>query len=97
MLERFVARVGKVGAILILAAAILMIGFGGGAVEHFRLAAQTEQQAEQGSGEESSADQKEGDSNSKEKDESGGNRQSQDEDHASASRQQGGSTNGGQN
>ena len=37
MIERFVARVGKVGAIVIIAAVIVVIGFGGGVVEHFRL------------------------------------------------------------
>ncbi len=97
MVERFVARVGKVGAILILAAAILVIGFGGGAVEHFRLAAQTEQQGEQGSGQESSTRQKEGNADSKEGDDSANSKQSQGEDHSSGARQQSGSTNGGQN
>jgi hypothetical protein len=48
MLERFVARVGTIGAILILALAVLLVGFGGGVVEHFRLAAaQSEQQGDQ--------------------------------------------------
>ena len=97
MVERFVARVGKVGAFLILAAAILVIGFGGGAVEHFRLAAQTEQQSEQGSGQESSTRQKEGNADSKEADDSANSKQSQGEDHSSGAGQQGGSTNGGQN
>jgi hypothetical protein len=48
MLERFMARVGTIGAILILALAVLVVGFGGGVVEHFRLAAaQSEQQGDQ--------------------------------------------------
>jgi hypothetical protein len=48
MLERFLARVGTVGAILILALAVLVVGFGGGVVEHLRLTAtQSEQQGEQ--------------------------------------------------
>jgi ABC-type microcin C transport system permease subunit YejB len=48
MIERFLARVGTLGAILILALAVLVVGFGGGVVEHFRLAAaQNEQQGDQ--------------------------------------------------
>lgn len=58
MIERFMARVGKVGAIVILFAAIVVIGFGGGVVEHYRLAAQTEQQGEQDGSRTSSTDQK---------------------------------------
>src|ERR1700730_13535196 len=48
MIERFLARVGTLGAILILALAVLVVGFGGGVVEHFRLTAQqSEQQGDQ--------------------------------------------------
>jgi uncharacterized protein HemX len=48
MLERFLARVGTVGAILILALAVVVVGFGGGVVEHLRLTAtQSEQQGKQ--------------------------------------------------
>ncbi|MDQ2944067.1 MAG: hypothetical protein M3R21_10425, partial [Candidatus Dormibacteraeota bacterium] len=57
MIDRFVARVGRLGAILIVAVAVLLIGLGGGAVEHFRLAAQQEQQAEQ-SGSQAGSDEK---------------------------------------
>src|SRR6202158_2173874 len=37
MINRFLARVGTFGAILILALAVLVGGFGCGVVEHFRL------------------------------------------------------------
>jgi hypothetical protein len=43
MVERFMARVGTIGAILILAAAVLVTGIGGGVIEHYRLAAQQQQ------------------------------------------------------
>jgi hypothetical protein len=81
MLEKFVARVGKVGAIAILAAAIVVIGVGGGAIEHFRLTANTEQ-GEQNGSEANSSGEKEGNG-----------QQSQTDDHASGARQQSGSTN----
>jgi hypothetical protein len=48
MIDRFLARVGTFGVILILVLAVLTTGFVGGVVEHFRLAAQHEQQGEQG-------------------------------------------------
>jgi hypothetical protein len=91
MIERFVARVGKVGAILILAAAIVVIGFGGGVVEHFRLTANTEQQAEQGGSQSGSSEQIGGES--KEGDESGNGQKSQGTGRASSPRQPSGSTN----
>lgn len=88
MIERFLARVGKVGAIAILVAAILVIGFGGAVVEHYRLAAQTEQQGEQNSGEASSKSEKESESGSKEGNQSGNSQQSQGNDAATGARQQ---------
>jgi len=91
MLERFVARVGKVGAIFIFAAAIVVIGFGGGVVEHIRLTANSEQQAEQGGSQASSSEQNGGDS--KEGDESGSSQKSQGAGRASSPRQPSGSTN----
>jgi hypothetical protein len=81
MIERFVTRVGKPGAIAILAAVIVAIGFGGAVVEHIRLAAATEQQGEPNS------------SQSGSKDQAGNSQESQGEDQASGARQQGGSTN----
>jgi hypothetical protein len=47
MIDRFIARVGRLGAILIVALAVVLIGVGGGAIEHFRLAASSEQQGGQ--------------------------------------------------
>lgn len=88
MIERFLARVGKAGAIAILVAAILVIGFGGAVVEHYRLAAQTEQQGEQNSGEASSKSDKEGDARSNQGNQSGSSQQSQGNDTASGARQQ---------
>lgn len=46
MIERFLARVGTFGAISILVVAVLLIGFGGGVVEHFRLTSNQEQQGD---------------------------------------------------
>ena len=46
MIERFLTRVGTFGAIAILVVAVLLIGFGGGVVEHFRLTAGQEQQGD---------------------------------------------------
>jgi uncharacterized protein HemX len=86
MIERFVTRVGKPGAIAILAAVIVAIGFGGAVVEHIRLAAATEQQGEQNSTQSASKNQ---DSNANQ---AGSSQQSQD-DQASGARQQGDSTN----
>jgi hypothetical protein len=91
MIERFVARVGRTGAILIIAAAIVVVGFAGGVVEHFRLTAGTEQQAEQGGSQTGSSEQKVGDS--KAGDESGNEQQSEGAVRASAPRQQSGSSN----
>ena len=88
MIERFVARVGKAGAIAILVVAILIIGFGGGVVEHYRLAAQTEQQGEQNSGQAGSKEQKESESGSKEGNQSGNSQKSQGNDTATGARQQ---------
>jgi hypothetical protein len=47
MIDRFLARVGTFGVILILVLAVFTTGFVGGVVEHFRLAAQHQQQPEQ--------------------------------------------------
>jgi hypothetical protein len=47
MINRFLARVGTFGAILILALAVLVVGFGGGIVEHFRLTSSNAQQGDQ--------------------------------------------------
>lgn len=47
MINRFLARVGTFGAILILALAVLVVGFGGGVVEHFRLTSSNAQQGDQ--------------------------------------------------
>jgi hypothetical protein len=80
MFERFLTRVGKAGAIAILAAVILAIGFTGGLVEHFRLAATSEQQ-------QVSTDQKESSS-----DQTGDSQEGQAGDHASGARRQNGST-----
>jgi hypothetical protein len=80
MFERFVTRVGKAGAIAILAAVILAIGVSGGMVEHFRLAATSEQQ--QGSTEQSDGS----------SDQTGDGQQGQAGNHASGARQQNGST-----
>lgn len=91
MIERFVARVGKVGAIAILALTILVIGFAGGVVEHYRLSAQTELRGEQDSGQASSKEQKEGESGSKERNQSGNRQKSQGNDTASGAREQSGS------
>lgn len=91
MIERFVARVGTVGAIAILALAILVIGFGGGVVEHYRLAAQTEQQGEQNSGPSGSREQKDAESGSEEGNQSGNRQHSQGNDTASGAREQSGS------
>jgi hypothetical protein len=90
MIERFVARVGKVGAIAILAAAIVVIGVGGGAVEHFRLAANTEQGDQNGSHASSSG---EGSAEAEDAGQSGNGQQTQGGNHASGARQQSGSTN----
>lgn len=49
MIDRFLTRVGTMGAIAILTVAVLATGVAGGVVEHFRLSAQhaEQQQAEQ--------------------------------------------------
>jgi uncharacterized protein HemX len=80
MIDRFVARVGRLGAILIVVLAVVLIGLGGGVVEHFRLASQNEQQGEQAgqAGEQ-------GNHESGQADEG----QSQENDNASGARQQG--------
>jgi hypothetical protein len=54
MIDRVLARVGTFGVILILVVAVVTTGFVGGVVEHFRLAAQHQQQPGQsGAGAES--------------------------------------------
>src|ERR1700674_5587561 len=88
MIERFVTRVGKPGAIAILAAVIIAIGFGGAVVEHLRLAAATEQQGEQNSGSQAGSKDQAGNS-----DQAGNGQSSQSGDQASGARQQGDSTN----
>ena len=78
MIDRFIARVGMFGAILILGLAVLVIGFGGGVVEHFRLAAaQNEQQGDQSGtqGESQAGDQ--GKSGSQQEDQAGTQGESQ--------------------
>src|ERR1700694_2997883 len=62
MIERFVTRVGKPGAIAILAAVIVAIGFGGAVVEHVRLTAATEQHGEQNSTHQSGSKDQQGNS-----------------------------------
>jgi hypothetical protein len=96
MIERFVARVGRLGAILILAAAVLVIGLGGGVVEHFRLAAQQEQQGEQTGSQSTSKQDAQANGDSKQGEQAGNEDKTQGEDQASGARQQGqqsGSTN----
>ena len=96
MIERFVARVGRLGAILILAAAVLVIGLGGGVVEHFRLAAQSEQQGEQTGSQAGSKQDAQGNADSQQGEQAGAEDKTQGVDQASGARQQGqdsGSTN----
>jgi len=94
MIERFVTRVGKPGAIAILAAVIIAIGFGGAVVEHLRLAAATEQQGEQNSGSQAgSTDQAGNADQGGNSGQAGDGQSSQGDDHASGARQQGDSTN----
>jgi hypothetical protein len=50
MITRFIARFGTVGVVALLVALFLLGGVGGGLVEHYRLAAQSEQQGEQTGG-----------------------------------------------
>ena len=94
MVERFLARVGTLGAILILALAVLVVGFGGGVVEHFRLAAtQSEQQGDQqgdqsGAQGESQQGQK-GKTGSQQEDESGTQGESEVRDNATEAGQKG--------
>jgi hypothetical protein len=88
MIERFVARVGRLGAILILAAAVLLIGFGGGVVEHFRLGAQQERQGEQTGTQSSSKQDAQGNGDSKQGEQAGNEDTTQGEDQASGARQQ---------
>jgi hypothetical protein len=84
MIDRFVARVGRLGAILIVALAVVLIGVGGGAVEHFRLTSQNEQQGEQAGSQAGSQQGEQGDAQSGQANEG----QSQADDNASGARQQ---------
>lgn len=78
MIERFIARVGTFGAILILGLAVLVVGFGGGVVEHFRLAAaQSEQQGDQSGTQGESQQGDQGKSGSQQEDQAGTERESQ--------------------
>lgn len=78
MIERFIARVGTFGAILILGLAVLVVGFGGGVVEHFRLAAaQSEQQGDQSGTQGESQQGDQGKSGSQQEDQAGTEGESQ--------------------
>ena len=76
VIERFIARVGVLGAIVIVVFAVIAIGVAGGAVEHFRLAAQQEQGSQSGSQDESTQG-GETNSGSKQEDKSGTQDQTQ--------------------
>lgn len=59
MIERFLARIGTLGAILILTVAVLATGTAGAVLEHIRLSAQhaEQQQTEQGGAQQSGSKQ----------------------------------------
>jgi hypothetical protein len=83
MIDRFIARVGRLGAILIVALAVVLIGVGGGAIEHFRLASSSEQQGEQGGSQAGSSQGDQSDVQSGQANQG----QSQENDNASGARQ----------
>ena len=85
MIDRFVARVGRLGAILIVVLAVGLIGFGGAAVEHLRLASQSEQQGDQSGTQEGAQQGQQGNQEAGQTNEG----QSQENDNASGARQQG--------
>jgi hypothetical protein len=100
VINRFLARVGTFGAILILALAVLVVGFGGGVVEHFRLTSSNAQNGEQtGSQGDTQAGQagtqgdsqqgQQGNSGSQDEGQSGTQGQSQEGDNAPGTGQQG--------
>lgn len=99
MIDRFLGRVGTFGAVLILGLAVLVIGFGGGVVEHFRLAAsqngqqQGDQSGTQGQSQEGdqgtqgqSQQGESGKTGSQQEDQAGTQGQSQEGESASASK-----------
>jgi cytoskeletal protein RodZ len=89
MIERFLARVGTFGAILILVVAVFVTGLAGAALEHVRLAAhqqQGEQSQQQGESQQVSQGEQ-GDSKSQQQ--SGHQGQSQEGESSSSNDQQG--------
>ena len=89
MVERFLARVGTFGAILILVVAVFVTGLAGAALEHVRLAAH-QQQAEQGQQQGESQQGSQGEQgDSKSQNQSGQQGQSQEGESSSSSAQQG--------
>jgi hypothetical protein len=81
MIDRFLARVGTLGAILILFVAVLATGTAGAVLEHIRLSAQhaEQQQTEKGGGQQSGSNQEtqSGDQGSKQGDNTDKGQQSQ--------------------
>ena len=82
MIDRFLARVGTLGAIVILTVAVLATGIAGGVVEHIRLSAQhagQQQQNEQDGSQQSGSQQEtqSGDQGSKQGDNADKGQQSQ--------------------
>jgi hypothetical protein len=89
MVERFLARVGTFGAILILVVAVFVTGLAGAALEHVRLAAhqqQGEQSQQQGESQQGSQGEQ---GDSKSQNQSGQQGQSQEGESSSSSAQQG--------
>jgi hypothetical protein len=91
MIAKLIARIGALGVALIVVAALLVGGLGGGLVEHFRLAADQQQQGQNGeqTGNQGGSDGEGGSQGASQEDQTGNQGQSQEGNDTTDSNQHG--------